>query len=130
MSARYNQDSQLRDRASLLGSHQEQRSDSPFYSHTRPTQEMENQNDQHLEGLSSKVRLLKDITLNIGQEARDSAIELGSMNDSFESTGSLLSGTMSRLKHMSRKQGGRCWVYTTFFFIVFWIFIITWLVRR
>ncbi|EOR03948.1 Protein transport protein bet1 [Wallemia ichthyophaga EXF-994] len=128
MSSRFNSDSHLRDRATLFST--QNRSDSPFYSHTRPTQEMENQNDQHIEGLSSKVRLLKDITLNIGQEARDSAIELGSMNDSFDSTGNLLSTTMTRLKHMSTKQSGRCWIYTVFFFLIFWIFIITWFLRR
>ncbi|TIB74244.1 hypothetical protein E3Q06_00408 [Wallemia mellicola] len=131
MNQRFKADNHLRDRASLLGpSAHQQRSDSPFYDHTRATQDMENQNDEHLDGLSSKVRLLKDITLSIGQEARDSAIEMGSMNDSFESTGSLLTGTMSRLKHMSKKQGGRCYIYTIFFLIIFWVFIITWFIRR
>ena len=127
----------MRDRNALLNTNNSStsnndsyRSDSPFYNQSHQTYQLEEQNDDHLEGLSSKVKLLKDITLSIGQEARDSTLELGSMNDSFESTGTLLSGTMRRLKTMSKRQGGRCYMYTVFFFIIFWIFVITWLFRR
>ncbi|OLL23736.1 Protein transport protein bet1 [Neolecta irregularis DAH-3] len=40
---------------------------------------LESQNDERIEGLGAKVRMLKDITVAIGDEVRESSKMLGSM---------------------------------------------------
>lgn len=45
----------------------------------RTAEQLEEQNDEHLEGLSAKVRMLKDITVGIGNEVRDSTKDLDSL---------------------------------------------------
>lgn len=45
----------------------------------RTAEQLEEQNDEHLEGLSAKVRILKDITVGIGNEVRDSTKDLDSL---------------------------------------------------
>ncbi|MCJ1244275.1 protein transport protein bet1 [Trapelia coarctata] len=48
--------------------------------------ELESQNDDQVEGMSAKVKMLKDLTVAIGDEIRDSSKLADSMNDSFENT--------------------------------------------
>jgi blocked-early-in-transport protein 1 len=45
----------------------------------RSAEQLEEQNDDKLEGLSAKVRILKDITVGIGNEVRDSTKDLDSL---------------------------------------------------
>lgn len=45
----------------------------------RTAEQLEEQNDDRLEGLSAKVRILKDITVGIGNEVRDSTKDLDSL---------------------------------------------------
>lgn len=45
----------------------------------RTAEQLEEQNDDHLEGLSAKVRVLRDITVGIGNEVRDSTKDLDSL---------------------------------------------------
>ncbi|KAJ9110368.1 hypothetical protein QFC20_002965 [Naganishia adeliensis] len=55
--------------------------ESPYQSdsYSRTAQQLEHQNDDKLEGLMSKVRILKDVTIGIGDEVRQSNMELGNM---------------------------------------------------
>ncbi|KAJ9118983.1 hypothetical protein QFC24_005949 [Naganishia onofrii] len=55
--------------------------ESPYQSdpYSRTAQQLESQNDNKLEGLMSKVRILKDVTIGIGDEVRQSNMELGNM---------------------------------------------------
>jgi blocked early in transport 1 len=48
-------------------------------SSTRTAEELESQNDEHLDGLTAKVKLLKEVTIAIGNEVRDSATQLSHM---------------------------------------------------
>ncbi|KAF9451805.1 hypothetical protein P691DRAFT_796255 [Macrolepiota fuliginosa MF-IS2] len=96
----------------------------------RYADDLEGQNDEALEGLSAKVKLLKDITVGIGNEVRESAKQLGQMNDTFAETGGILSGTFRRMNNMSSKQGCRWLWYIVFLIVVFWFFIVTWWFRR
>jgi blocked-early-in-transport protein 1 len=47
--------------------------------YTRNAMMVEGQNDDLLEGLLGKVKILKDITVGIGDEVRASNMELGGM---------------------------------------------------
>ncbi|KAJ7357152.1 hypothetical protein B0H14DRAFT_2672402 [Mycena olivaceomarginata] len=92
--------------------------------------DLEGQNDEALEGLSAKVKLLKDITIGIGNEVRESTKQLSEMNDAFAETGGILSGTFRRMNNMAARQGCRWLWYIVFLVIVFWFFIVVWWFRR
>ncbi|KAF9056623.1 hypothetical protein BJ165DRAFT_1336144, partial [Panaeolus papilionaceus] len=96
----------------------------------RYADDLEGQNDEAIEGLSAKVKLLKDITIGIGNEVRESTIQLSQMNDAFAETGGILSGTFRRMNNMAQRQGCRWLWYIVFLIIVFWFFLIVWWFRR
>lgn len=127
----------LRDRSALLGvtpppSGRSSPFDQSSYqpSGHRYADDLENQNDEALEGLSAKVKLLKDITIGIGSEVRESTIQLSQMNDAFTETGGILAGTFRRMNNMAERQGCRWLWYIVFLILVFWFFIIVWWFRR
>ncbi|EIW66534.1 hypothetical protein TREMEDRAFT_70113 [Tremella mesenterica DSM 1558] len=92
--------------------------------------DIEGQNDDRLEGLLGKVKVLKDITVGIGEQVRDGNRELSGMNDAFASTTNFLGGTLKRMNTMAKRQGGNwCW-FMAFLLFVMWIFIMLWWIRR
>ncbi|KAL1707670.1 hypothetical protein EV121DRAFT_277862 [Schizophyllum commune] len=126
----------LRDRSALLGvTPPASGRSSPFGSDHSPAgyryaDDLERQNDEHLEGLSAKVQMLKNITVGIGKEVKESTIQLSEMNDAFAETSGILSGTFRRMNNMAERQGCRWLWYIVFLIIVFWFFIIVWWFRR
>jgi len=134
MSQRVRAPGLLRDRSTLLGTPPISGRSSPFdgiqVNGHRYADDLEGQNDEALEGLSSKVKQLKDLTIGIGNEVRESTIQLSQMNDAFAETGSILSGTFRRMNNMASKQGCRWLWYIVFLVVVFWFFIVTWWFRR
>ncbi|KAL8963964.1 MAG: hypothetical protein Q9197_007043, partial [Variospora fuerteventurae] len=89
--------------------------------------ELENQNDAQVEGISAKVKMLKDITLAIGDEIRDSSKLTDTMNDSFDNTRLRLRGTMNRMLRMAEKTGVGWRVWFGFFGAVCVLFWYVWL---
>jgi len=141
MSQRIRSSPSLRDRSALLGATPPASGrSSPFGGSVytaapqaaghRYADDLEGQNDEALEGLSAKVKLLKDITIGIGNEVRESTIQLGQMNDVFAETGGILSGTFRRMNNMAARQGCRWLWYIVFLVIVFWFFMVVWWFRR
>ncbi|TFK76850.1 hypothetical protein BDN72DRAFT_890653 [Pluteus cervinus] len=136
MSQRVRAPGSLRDRSSLLGitppasGRSSPYSDSPYPSGHKYSDDLEGQNDEQLEGLSAKVKLLKDITIGIGNEVRESTKQLGQMNDAFAETSGVLAGTFRRMNNMAQRQGCRWLWYIVFLVIVFWFFIVVWWFRR
>ncbi|KAF6766190.1 hypothetical protein DFP72DRAFT_838747 [Ephemerocybe angulata] len=96
----------------------------------RYVDDLESQNDEAVNLLSSKVKLLKDITVGIGNEVRDSTAQLSHMNDAFTETGDILSGTFRRMNNMAERHGCKWLWYIVFFIIVFWFFMVVWWFRR
>jgi len=92
--------------------------------------DLEGQNDEHLDGLLAKVKVLKDITTGIGQEVRDSTVQLSQMNDAFAETGGILAGTFRRMNTMAERQGCKWLWYIMFLVLVFWFFVVVWWFRR
>jgi blocked-early-in-transport protein 1 len=88
--------------------------------------ELESQNDEGISEMSRKVRMLKDITLAIGDEIRDSTKLTERMNDGFENTRIRLRGTMNRMLIMAEKTGVGWKVWILFFLAVCLLF---WYVR-
>jgi len=137
MAQRIRAPASLRDRSALLGTTPPVSGRStPFDDPYPPTNghryadDLEGQNDEALDGLSSKVRLLKDLTIGIGNEVRESAVQLSQMNDSFAETSGILSGTFRRMNTMAARQGCRWLWYIVFLVIVFWFFMVVWWFRR
>jgi len=136
MSQRARPQNSLRDRSALFGGTPPSSGrSSPFDTSYQPNgqrfaDDLEGQNDEQLEGLSAKVKLLKDITIGIGNEVRESTVQLSQMNDAFAETSGILSGTFRRMNSMASRQGCRWLWYIVFLTIVFWFFIVMWWFRR
>lgn len=105
-------------------------SDGTPFAATRFADDLEGQNDDAIEGLGAKVKLLKEISIGIGNEVRDSTIQLSQMNDAFAETSGILAGTFRRMNNMAERQGCRWLWYIIFIILVFWFFIIVWWFRR
>ncbi|KAL8291658.1 hypothetical protein RQP46_001916 [Phenoliferia psychrophenolica] len=93
-------------------------------------EDIEGQNNDHLEGLSAKVRMLKQITVNIGTEISDSTKMLSGMNDTFDTTGGFLGGTVRKMNKMAKRQGGQFCYWMFFLLLCSGVFFWTWLWRR
>ncbi|KAL9120002.1 MAG: hypothetical protein Q9187_003443 [Circinaria calcarea] len=89
--------------------------------------ELENQNENEVEGMSAKVKQLKDLTLAIGDEIRDSSKLAERMNDSFDNTRVRLRGTMNRMLRMAERTGVGWRVWLGFFAAVIVLFWYVWL---
>ncbi|KAI1476562.1 hypothetical protein K445DRAFT_321471 [Daldinia sp. EC12] len=89
--------------------------------------ELESQNDQQVEGILGKVKILKDMTTAIGDEIRESSALAEKMNDTFDSTRLRLRGTMNRMLVMAERTGVGWKVWLAFFVAVVLIFVYVWL---
>jgi len=133
----------LRDRSSLLGETyytppasgrstplSTHRDDDLAPSGHRFADDLEGQNDERLEGLTAKVKLLKDISIGIGNEVKNSVPDLDTLTDTFAESSGILNGTFRRMNNMSQRQGCRWLWYMVFLIVVFWFFIVVWWWRR
>ncbi|KAI1760888.1 hypothetical protein GGR53DRAFT_525681 [Hypoxylon sp. FL1150] len=99
--------------------------------------ELESQNDQQVEGILGKVKILKDVsfilllllrmTSAIGDEIRESSALAEKMNDTFDATRLRLRGTMNRMLLMAERTGVGWKVWLGFFAAVIVIFLYVWL---
>lgn len=89
--------------------------------------ELESQNDEQVGVLTSKVKMLKDLTHLIGDEIRDSTTLAEKMNDQFENSRNKIKGTMNRMLRMAQKTGVSWKVWLGFFAAVILLFWWVWL---
>lgn len=87
---------------------------------------LETENDQMTDELRGKIRKLKDLSINIGDEVRYQNKMLGDFDDDVDKTGGFLATTMNRVKRMGRSGGHRTyWCYMFLFaLLVFFILYI------
>ncbi|RPA99993.1 hypothetical protein L873DRAFT_1681951, partial [Choiromyces venosus 120613-1] len=90
-------------------------------------EELESQNDAQVEGLSAKVKMLREITEAIGDEVRSSSTLMASMNDSFDNTRLRLKGTMNSMLRMAKRTGVGWKAWLLFLLAVVGIFWYVWL---
>jgi blocked-early-in-transport protein 1 len=88
---------------------------------------LESNTEEQVSGLTSKVKALKDLTIAIGSEIRDSTNLANSMNDGFDSTSTRLKGTMNRMLRMAEKTGVGWKAWLGFFAAVILLFWYVWL---
>lgn len=88
--------------------------------------DLESQNDQQLEGLFGKVRMLKDVTNKIGDHINSDNQFLGEMEETFSNAGTRLKGTYSRMMRMAERSGvgWRAWLIV--FALIFLVFFYVW----
>ncbi|KAF2434964.1 hypothetical protein EJ08DRAFT_668011 [Tothia fuscella] len=89
--------------------------------------ELESQNDSQISGILGKVGKLKELTLAIGDEIRDSTALAEKMNDGFDGTRMRLRGTMKRMVRMAESTGVGWRVWVGFFAAVMVLFCYVWL---
>ncbi|TGZ83879.1 hypothetical protein EX30DRAFT_93777 [Ascodesmis nigricans] len=94
---------------------------------TQVLEELESQNDEQVDGLSKKVRMLKDITVAIGEEVRSSTSLMEAMNDQFEGTRRKLRGTVNRMMVMAQKTGVGWKAWVVFIALVVAVFFWVWI---
>jgi len=89
---------------------------------------IEEENDQLTTQLRSKVKTLKSLTINIGEEVRSQNQLLNDMDDDFSKSGTALSRTLRRLGVMSRSLHN----YHTPLLLafVFFVFVLLWLALK
>ncbi|KAL5360202.1 hypothetical protein BJX96DRAFT_175071 [Aspergillus floccosus] len=86
---------------------------------------LESQNDVEVEGITAKVKMLKDITLAIGEEIRDTS-HIHDLNDTFDNTRMRIRGNMNRMLRMAERTGVGWRVWLLFFAAVFMLFFYVW----
>ncbi|EED15043.1 SNARE complex subunit (Bet1), putative [Talaromyces stipitatus ATCC 10500] len=89
--------------------------------------ELESQNDHEVEGITAKVKALKELTVAIGDEIRSSSNLADSMNEAFDNTRLRLRGTMNRMLRMAERTGVGWKVWLGFFLAVVLLFAYVWL---
>lgn len=89
--------------------------------------ELESQNEEQVQGMIGKVLRLKDLTLQIGDEIRDSTALAEKMNEGFEGTQRRLKGTMRRMLRMAERTGVGWRVWLGFFVAIALLFWWVWL---
>lgn len=89
--------------------------------------ELESQNDEQVQGMIGKVLRLKDLTVQIGDEIRDSTALAEKMNEGFEGTSRRLKGTMRRMLRMAERTGVGWKVWLGFFAAIIILFWWVWL---
>ena len=85
---------------------------------------MEQQNDEQINLIAGKVGQLKELSIAIGSHVKEDNRLLGDLDNSFDSAGSLLSGTMKRLGKLSSGQGSGTMCYLAVF--VLFVFLLLW----
>jgi len=90
---------------------------------------MESQNEERINGLASKVSLLKNITGKINEEIHSGKHLIDSMNEQFHNTGDILQNTMRKFGIMASKENGLYMCYMIFF-IVFVVMFCYWMFFR
>lgn len=102
------------------------RTDSPAYSDS-VLQSIESQNDEKIDGLTAKIRILKDISSKIGEEVKDSTNLLANMEEGFDNARLKVKNTMNRLIQTSREHGIGWRAWLGFFVFIWFCFFIVWL---
>ncbi|KHN98245.1 Target SNARE coiled-coil domain protein [Metarhizium album ARSEF 1941] len=89
--------------------------------------ELESQNEDQVAGILGKVRTLKDMTVAIGDEIRESSALADKMNDAFDDARMRVRGTMNRMKIMAARTGVGWRAWLLFFAAVATLFLYVWL---
>lgn len=100
-------------------------SNHPGYSHT----DQEQRNDSAVDGLRSKVAFLKDVSIRIGEESRNSIAYMSDMNDDYSKQHDFMKKTKNRLLNAANAQSWGWFHLFLFLMLVFLIFFLVYLFK-
>lgn len=106
--------------------HQRQQNTASPYQNDSVLDSLESQNDKQIEGLSAKVKMLKDLTVKIGDEVRDSNKLITDLENSFEGARTKLKVTFNRMVIMADRAGITWRMWLGFFAFIFLVFFYVW----
>ncbi|XP_057297845.1 BET1 homolog [Hydractinia symbiolongicarpus] len=89
---------------------------------------VEEENERMMGTLSSKVKELKSLSIDIGQEVRYQNNMLNDMDQEFSTVDSFLQGTMGRLKALTKKGHHKLLCYVLLF--CFCVMMVAWFIVR
>lgn len=89
---------------------------------------VEEENDGLTEMLADKVRALKKVTIDIGDEVKQQNKLLQDMDSEFDKSGGFLRSTMNRVTAMA-KAGHNCYILYLILFAMF-VFFVCWLIIK
>eukprot|EP00730_Choanoeca_flexa_P012152 TRINITY_DN3426_c0_g1_i1.p1 TRINITY_DN3426_c0_g1~~TRINITY_DN3426_c0_g1_i1.p1 ORF type:complete len:111 (+),score=9.51 TRINITY_DN3426_c0_g1_i1:83-415(+) len=84
---------------------------------------LEQENERQVDSLHSKVSMLKELTIDIGDEVRSQNSLLGDMDGSFDDTDSLLGISMRKVNKLASGSSGRLMCYLIGFAVTVFLFI-------
>ncbi|KAI8621077.1 hypothetical protein BC830DRAFT_1096133 [Chytriomyces sp. MP71] len=81
------------------------------------------QNDDHVDLMSQKVNILKEISLQIGDEVNHQNSMLRDMEQDFDKSGDVIGQTMKRLTAIAKSPNGfwMCWLIAFVALVLFYI---------
>ncbi|EDQ89789.1 uncharacterized protein MONBRDRAFT_24896 [Monosiga brevicollis MX1] len=89
---------------------------------------LEAENDRQVDALHSKVAMLKDLTIDIGEEVRSQNSMLSDMGGSFDDAGSLLGISMRKVGNLANSTNGRMLCYLVGFAVT--VFCVIWYLMK
>lgn len=89
---------------------------------------LEGDNDAQVNLLAGKVGQLKELSIAIGSHVREDNKLLGEIDNSFDTTGGLLGGTMKRLGNLTSSNDNRHMLYLVVF--VVFVFLLVYKLTR
>jgi len=92
------------------------------------SQLVEEENEKMASLLSDKVKTLKSLSIDIGNEAREQNKFLKSLDDDFDKSGGFLQSTMARVTAMA-KAGHNCYILYLLLFAMF-VFVVCWFIIK
>ncbi|BFZ53306.1 hypothetical protein PYCC9005_000329 [Savitreella phatthalungensis] len=92
-------------------------------------EEHEQHNDAMVDALRGKVSFLKDVSMKIGQETRDSLALMTDMNDEYDKQNNLMKRTKNRLLAAANAQSWGWFHLFIFILIVFIIFVLVFIIK-
>lgn len=84
--------------------------------------ELESQNDEQMDRLHKKANVLRELTINLGDEITESNKFLFEMDETFANTEGLLASSQRKLKELNHRTGGNLWCYVTLFVLFLFFF--------
>eukprot|EP00451_Oxyrrhis_marina_P003753 CAMPEP_0204274066 /NCGR_PEP_ID=MMETSP0468-20130131/24973_1 /ASSEMBLY_ACC=CAM_ASM_000383 /TAXON_ID=2969 /ORGANISM="Oxyrrhis marina" /LENGTH=144 /DNA_ID=CAMNT_0051250217 /DNA_START=45 /DNA_END=479 /DNA_ORIENTATION=- len=124
MSNRY----QIDQRAALFGARGPRPRPAPDADRSSTSCALEQQNDEQLDDLESRIHTLRQISEDINSEVSDSNKLLGGMDSQFDKARGMLKGTMGRLNVMVQQGGPKRLCHLVAVVVV--VFLLMWLLSR
>ncbi|GMM50391.1 Bet1 protein [Starmerella bacillaris] len=110
--------------ASMQSQQRSRYPESPFQYSDAMNDHTESQQDEYINTISSKISVLKDLSLNIGKEANDTSGFLTTLNEQFDSARVNVKNTMHKMIRTADQSGisWRTWLlFIALVIFCFWV---------